>query len=56
MKKKIKDLTVKEFQKICGKYEYCHNCPLHLAYGLCSVIDFTSINEKDLEKEVEVDE
>ena len=52
MKKKIKDLTLWEFQKICDKYDECADCPLCVGtnednMGICA--RFAG------EREVEVD-
>lgn len=66
MKKKIKDLTLEEMQKICNKHYYCRNCPLFLKqiegengfidYQCAHELDYDYIDKKELEKEVEVDE
>lgn len=52
MKKKIRDLTLEEAEKICLKHksDECIHCPLYLTYFLC-VKDFLCD-----ETEVEVDE
>ena len=54
MKKKIKDLTEEEFEKVCNnnykKYKTCYNCPLQLEEGSCC------FKYLDLDKEIEVDE
>ena len=61
MKKKIKDLTLKEAEKFC-KFESCCDCPLYtFGNGICqfeylSIIRGRKNRLKDyLEKEVEVD-
>lgn len=63
MKKKIKDLTVKEFQNICRKYDCCCECPLTLGFipSFCPATNFSYFEteedlEQALEREVEVDE
>lgn len=60
MKKKIKDLTLEEVNKICYKNSICSGCPLMKAdkSALCFcykdiVTDLTKFN---LESEVEVNE
>ena len=50
MKKKIKDLTLKERKKICAKHKSCDECPLRTGYTTCG------INNSNMESEVEVDE
>ena len=55
MKKKIKDLTREEFNKICSKHSLCPNCPLlylDMCMGRIGIIGYKDI----LEREVEVDE
>ena len=50
MKKKIKDLTLEEKDKICHKYQnkhLCGNCPFKRE-NICII--------EELEREVEVDE
>lgn len=59
MKKKIKDLTLKELLKFrinCKKS--CDNCPFHVFYNYeCSLHDLqSSMTIRKLESEVEVDE
>lgn len=53
MKKKIKDFTLEEVEKIC-KCHLCEECPLN--YKLCSqgLITFCCYN--DLEQEIEVED
>lgn len=54
MKKKIKDLTMKEAEKICGNSTGCDICPLDVpscSYCMKNVIE----NKELLEKEVEVE-
>ena len=57
MKKKIKDLTLKEVRMICGSHN-CEDCPLYYGYGKwCykAKLETEEIEENfDLEKEVEV--
>ena len=53
MKKKIKDLTLKEAKKICLKYNDCINCHLYLNLYLC-VKDL--LEEEKLEQEIEVED
>lgn len=50
IKKKIKDLTLEECDKICKKYELCYGCPLE------ETIKCIYYNEEALEEEVEVEE
>lgn len=55
MKKKIKDLTLKELKKFCEKH-LCSDCPMNtekvtLCYQSPSLYD-----EKKLEQEIEVEE
>lgn len=53
MKKKIKDLTLRECQKMCKKREHkCEGCPLFLA---CCCVQFNLLNDI-AEKEIEVEE
>ncbi len=60
MKKKIKDLTLKECRHICfGKS--CSRCPLSYGNGLCRFFELDNIRQRedthfDLEREVEFDE
>ena len=51
MKKKIKDLTLEEMNKICKKQFTCRNCPLKSSFKTC--IKYWGVY---LEREVEVDE
>ena len=57
MKKKIKDLTIEEKDKICHKYQnnhLCHNCPL--LYSNKCMAEIGAIVYQDIdEDEVEVD-
>ena len=61
MKKKIKELTLEEMEKLCSDREhYCIGCPLQY-YALCftyvySVFSNSTNKNKFLNKEVEVDE
>lgn len=55
-KKKIKDLTVEETEKICDKHYVCNECPLDTpSYKPCMKNIIQSYKE-DLDKEVEVEE
>ena len=55
MKKKIKDLTKKEAEKICGKSTGCDECPLDIrSWNFC--MKNVIYNKELLEKEVEVEE
>lgn len=48
MKKKIKDLTDEEIEKICNenhkKYKTCYNCPLKIGENNC--FKFVDLNKK----------
>ena len=62
MKKKIKDLTLEECKKICGKTKYgehyiCLACPL-LYSKKCfkKIVSQNILNLVEEEKEIEVDE
>ena len=54
MKKKIKDLTLKEMAKICRERKWCDICPL----SICSktLKGSKAKNVRSLESEVEVDD
>lgn len=52
MKKKIKDLTLKELRKICLKHSICERCPLSYDRGFC-VKNFIEMLHQ-MEKEIEV--
>lgn len=58
MKKKIKDLTIKECDKICNKQPYCSVCPLR--YENYCRYEKLMVDEEEkafnLEREVEIDE
>lgn len=59
MKKKIKDLTLKEARKICLTVDNCEKCPLNYGYAKWCHLAKLEIEENknlDLEKEVEVNE
>ena len=60
MKKKIKDLTLKECKKICEKDEYCDNCRLQLGEEKrCYYVflqDIENFTKNILEREVEINE
>ena len=69
MKKKIKDLTIKEFNKFCDKQnENCIDCPFYgiefeEGEGGCDLISYiyqrdkllTQFNKYPLKQEIEVD-
>ena len=61
MKKKIKNLTIKDCLKLCegrhkGKYtQLCETCPLY-ENGVCREKTIPTIMKDFLEREVEVDE
>lgn len=56
MKKKIKDLTLKETNNICHKNK-CDNCPLYDIRGYCFLlgIDTKEMPRRYLKKKVEVE-
>lgn len=57
-KKKIKDLTIEETEKICSKYD-CRKCPLSLnQYKNCMKNVIYNLNnfKEYLEKEIEVED
>ena len=54
MKKKIKDLTLEERQKVCEQHEKCKDCPLAMGYSYMS--NYIVCLGNKLEREVEVDE
>ena len=49
MKKKIKELTIEEAQKICSKFGNCRECLLYKFYCL----DLSYLTKKELEQEIE---
>ena len=52
MNKKLRDITIEDFIKICKKY-CCEDCPLSPYLGFdCS--EFRGLEEETLEKEIEV--
>lgn len=56
-KKKIKNLTNEEVDKICSNYECCENCPLYVRFfRLCKVINYYNNFKKELKQEIEVEE
>ena len=57
MKKKIKDLTLKEIKEICEKYDYsfCEECELYNKKTECCLVE-PPLLEEDFEREVEIDE
>ena len=48
MKKKIKDLTLEEFKKICGKNS-CDYCPLDLDGTRCKYDDLEHYGNDEIE-------
>lgn len=55
MKKKIKDLTVEEADKICDKQTCCNNCPLNIRFSKhCTTMIYNC--KELLEREIEVEE
>lgn len=50
-KKKIKDLTIKEINKICRKCKGCYDCPFD---EYCSKM--TTLSDEELDIEIEVEE
>lgn len=56
MKKKIKDLTLKELRKICEAYpDGCKDCPLFTGKYGCMVNIESCCYESYWEQEIEVD-
>lgn len=58
-KKKIKNLTIEEAEKICDKQPVCNNCPLDVPNAYYSKHCLKNIiidNKEYLDKEVEVEE
>lgn len=53
MKKKIKDLTIKDTIKICTNQEDCYGCPL---VHVCALLptQLISQHKEELEKEIEL--
>lgn len=56
IKKKIKDLTPKEAEKICGNSANCDKCLLNFPSCSYCAKNIILFNKEDLEKEVEVEE
>ena len=58
MKKKIKDLTLKECEKICDKHGCNRLCPLFIRVDENNYVQciYELFENKRFEKEVEVDE
>ena len=55
MKKKIKDLTVKEIKAVCKANRHCSvNCPFFDHQWLC--LGLKNMKKSEMESEVEVDE
>lgn len=52
MKKKIKELTISDFKKVCSIHKTCRECPLG-KLNVC-VLSPYMINESTLEKEIEL--
>lgn len=55
MKKKIKDLTLEETNKICTSSSKCKSCHLQIN-KLCLISMIGFLKEQDLNKEIEVEE
>ena len=58
MKKKVKDLTREEFDKICSKYvSSCNGCPFEPLYNCRTLREYLRFQDhlKMLEQEIEVD-
>lgn len=53
MKKKIKDLTLNEINRICSSRDDCDHCPLYLNLYVCM---HNLIYEEKLEDKIEVEE
>ena len=56
IKKKIKDMTIKEVKKICDKYYCCNECPLEIHsehYCMKNIIIYI---KEFLDKDAEVEE
>ena len=59
MKKKVKDLTLEEFDKICSKYDdSCNGCPFKPLNDCEDLRDYLESQDylRMLEQEIEVDE
>ena len=59
MKKKIKDLTFEECQRICDKRITCLNCPIRYSSNSCRLMVLREMQyepKDELEREVEIDE
>lgn len=62
MRKKVRDLTLKELKEICEEHGTCLGCPVHqisldeilCSGGLCKEIDDIP-SHLELDKEIEVD-
>ena len=50
MKKKIKELTIKDTIKVCNKQDDCYSCPL---VNICAKFPF-DIKNKELKKEIKL--
>lgn len=60
MKKKIKDLTIKDCRHICAG-KRCSQCPLYYGDGYCRLGELENRRQRknarfDLKKEVEIDD
>lgn len=57
-KKKIKDMTIEELEKICDQHRVCNNCPLDTpnAYYKHCMKNIITDNKEYLEKEIEVED
>ena len=56
MKKKIRDLSIEEMEKIHKKVKHCFLCPINLTSDECQYNVCLLAIKKSLNKEVEVDE
>lgn len=58
IKKKIKDMTKEDAQKICDKYDVCcDECPLYIGFfSIYCLSDIISGSEKYANYEVEVED
>lgn len=54
MKKKLGDITFREYAKVCDENEYCRDCPL---YRFCPIKRYDTpacFEEEELNEEVEL--
>lgn len=60
VKKKIKDLTKEEAEKICNKHYVCNECPLDIYFSVSSkrycIKNIIQSYKEDLEREIEVED